>query len=71
MVGSIVVVGVLTRCTLIHFVCDLKVVWIKVQCCLIWELMLNDFKLDHKQPQKQAETFVEGKVKVQLITVSR
>ena len=26
---------------------DLKVAWMNVQCSLIWELLLYDFKLDH------------------------
>ena len=46
-VGTIMVVGVLTCCTLFHCVCDLKVAQINVQCCLIWEFMLSDFQLGY------------------------
>ena len=44
-VGSIEVVGVLTCCALLHFMCDLKAAQINMQCSLIWELMLYEFKL--------------------------
>ena len=36
-VGSIVVVGALTRCTLLHSMCDLKVTQTNVQCSQIQE----------------------------------
>ncbi len=36
-VGSIVVVGVLTRCALLHSMCDLKAAQMNVHCGLIWE----------------------------------
>ena len=47
MVGSIVVVGALTHCALLHSICDLKVALINVQHCLIWELLIYDLKLGH------------------------
>ena len=47
MVGSIMVVGAQTCYTLIHFMCDLKAIQMNVQCSLIQEFMLYEFKLDH------------------------
>ena len=47
-VGSIMLVGVLTCCALLHLMCDLKPTKMNVQCSLIQELMLHEFKLDHK-----------------------
>ena len=44
-VGSIVVVDVLIFCALIHSVFDLKAAQKKMQCSLIWELILYKFKL--------------------------
>ena len=46
-VGSIMVVGVLTSCALLYCVCDLKAAQMNMDCCLIWKLMLYKFKLDH------------------------
>ena len=46
-VGSIVVVGVLTHWALLHCVCDLKVTQMNVQLNLIWKLMIHKFELDH------------------------
>ena len=45
-VDSIVISCVLTRCALLHFVYDIKIAQIKVQCCLIWELKIYKFELD-------------------------
>ena len=45
MVDSIVVVGVLAHCVLLHSMCDLKATQINMLCGLIWELMLYKFKL--------------------------
>ena len=47
MVGSILVVGVLIHCALLHSVWVLKVAQINVQCSLIQELMFYEFRLDH------------------------
>ena len=44
-VGSIVVVSVLTCCILLHSMKDLKAVQINVQCSLIQELILYKFEL--------------------------
>ena len=46
-VDSIVIAGVLTRCALLHSVCDMKATQINVQCSLIWYFMLHGFKLGH------------------------
>ena len=48
MLGSIIVVGVLTRCALIHYVCDLKVSQMDVPSRLNQKRTLYEFKLDHK-----------------------
>ena len=45
--GSIMVVGVLTYCELLHSVCDLKAAQMIVQRSLIWELMLHELELGH------------------------
>ena len=47
-VGSIMVVGALTHCALLHLVCDLKAALMNVQCSLIKKLMLYKFSLGHK-----------------------
>ena len=47
MVGSIVVVGVLTRRALLHTVCDLKAAQMNVQHNLIRKLMTYKFELGH------------------------
>ena len=44
---SIVLVGALTHCVLLHSMCDLKAAQINVQRCLIWELMPYEFELVH------------------------
>ena len=47
-VGSIVAVGVLTRCALLDSLYDLKAAWMNVRrTSLISELMLYEFDLDH------------------------
>ena len=46
-VGSIIVVGVLTYCTLLHFESDLKDAQINLQQSLIWKLILYEFELGH------------------------
>ena len=47
-VGSIVIVGALTCCALLHSLCDLKDMQMNVQYSIIWEIMLYEFKLCHK-----------------------
>ena len=51
MQASIVVVGALAHCALPHSVCDLKATQIIVQCSLIQELRLYEFKLSHNTEQ--------------------
>ena len=46
-VGSIVVDGVLTGCTLLHSVCNLKASQMNVLHSLIQEIILYEFKLGH------------------------
>ena len=46
-VVTIMVVGILTCCALLHSVCDLKAAQIYVQYHLIWELMLYEFEPGH------------------------
>ena len=47
-VDSIVVVGVLTHCVLLHSMCSLKATQINMQhSSLIWELMLYEFELHY------------------------
>ena len=41
------VLGALTRCTLLHSVCDLKTIQMNVQHSIIQEDMLYDIKLGH------------------------
>ena len=47
-VSSIVVVGALTRCALLHSMYDLKAAQMDLQYSLIHKLILNKFKLSHK-----------------------
>ena len=45
--GSIVVVDTLTRCAVLHSVCDLKVAEMNMQWSLIRELKLLEFEVGH------------------------
>ena len=45
--GGKVVVGALTRCALLHSVCDFQVTQMNVQRSLIRELTLYKFELSH------------------------
>ena len=47
-VGSILIVGVLTHCALVLSMYDLKAAQVNVQHSLIWEFMLYKFTLCHK-----------------------
>ena len=69
MVCSILVVGTLIHCALVHFVCGLKAVQMNVQFSLIWEFLLYELKLNHNSTEAQPKTFVMWKVKAKLITV--
>ena len=44
--GSIVLVGALTRCALLHSMCDLKATQMDIQRSLIRKIMLFEFELD-------------------------
>ena len=46
-VGSIIVVGALICCALIHSMFDLKAAQMNMLCSLIWELMLYKFELGY------------------------
>ena len=67
LLGSIVVVGTLTRCVLLHSVCNLKAAQMIVRRCWIWELKLCQFEFAIRR-LKQQKTFVEQNLKAQLIT---
>ena len=47
MVGHLVVVGMLRGYALLYSMCDLKAAQMNVRCSLIWELILDEFKLGH------------------------
>ena len=66
MVGSILIVGALTRCALIHSMCDSKTAQNNMQCNLIGKLAFHEFELGHYAVEA-AKNFV-WKVKAQLIT---
>ena len=68
MVCSIVVVGALTHCALLHPWCDLKATLINMQHSLIQELILYEFKLGHNTIEA-TKIFLVQKVRVPLITV--
>ena len=57
MVGSIVVVRALTRCALLHSVCDLKATH-----SLIGEFMLSEFEVGHNVAEA-TQNIYWGKVK--------
>ena len=61
-VGSIVVVGALTCCALLHSMCDLKVTQMNMQHSIICDLMLCDFKLGCYMTEATKNVFcVKGK----------
>ena len=51
-VGSIVIVGVLTLCALLHSFYDLKAAQMNVQCSSICKLMLYEFELSYNPPEE-------------------
>ena len=58
-VQAIVVVCALTCCVLLRSVCDLKASQINMLCsCLIWEFILEEFKLSHKCYKNKPKRFV-------------
>ena len=56
-VGSIVVVGALTRCALLPSVCDLKSTQTIVQRSLIRELMIYKFELGYNPAEETKNIF--------------
>ena len=46
-VDSVMLVGVLTCCALLHSVCDLKITQMNMLLRLLWEFMCNKFKQVH------------------------
>ena len=70
--GSIVVVGILTQCALLHFVCDLKASKMNIQHSLIQGLMLYEFKVGHNIITATKKIcFVKSKGLVEHRTVTR
>ena len=65
-VVSIVLLGALTRCALLHSVFDLKATQMNVQHSLIQKLILHGFKLGYNA-WKQPKILVERKVKAEVI----
>ena len=66
-VGSILLVGALTHCTILHFMCDLKMTP-KVWCSLIQKLKLYKFELGQNVTEA-TKAFIVWKVKAQLIII--
>ena len=72
MVASIVVVGVLTCCTLFHTVCDLKTTQMNMQYNLIWELMLYEIELGHNMTEATKNIYcMKGEGAIDHSTVIR
>ena len=72
MVGSIVVVGVLTQYALHHSVCELKVAPMNVQYRLIWKLIHYQFELGHNTTQPTKNIYcMKGEGAVDHSTVTR
>ena len=65
--GSIVVVGALIRCALLHPAFDLKIAQINKQRSLIREFIFCKFELGYNTAEA-TKTLVLRKVKAQLIT---
>ena len=66
MVGSIIVISVLTHCELLNCMCDLKA----IQCSLIQELMLYKFKLGYNTAETNKNVcFAKGEDTVNHSTV--
>ena len=71
MISSIIVVGVLT-CAMFYLMWDLKGVQLKMQCCLIQELILYEFKVGHNSTEAAKNTFSargDGTIDHSLVTV--
>ena len=57
LVGSIVVVGVLTCRALLCSICDLKALQINMQCTLIQEIQFYEFELGHNTKETTKKIF--------------
>ena len=71
-VDSIVIVGVLTRYALLHFMCDFKAAQMNIRHSLIRELMLYNFELGHNTTETTKNICcVKGKSTIDHSTVTR
>ena len=71
LVGSIVIVGTLTCCTLLNSVCGLKVAKMNLQSSLVWKLVLDKFELNYKPAKTTKDIcFVKGEGVVDYSTVN-
>ena len=70
-VTSIMIFGVLTHCILLHSVYDLKAIQMNVQCCLIWKLMLYEFKLSHNTAGTTKNTCAKGEDALDHCTITK
>ena len=68
MVGSMVVVGALTRCALLHSVSDLKAAQMNMHRYLIREIKLYEFELGHNTTET-TKNISGAKVKGPLIII--
>ena len=68
MVGSIVVVGVLTYWVLFSTVCELKAAQMNIQYCLIWEFIFYEFKLGHNAGETTKNVKAEDTVDHSMVT---
>ena len=71
MVGSIMIVGVLTCYALLYFIFDLKATQMNVQHILIQELLLYKFKLGHSMQETKNICLVDGDGVVDFNTVTK
>ena len=60
----------LTYYALPHSVCDLKAAQMDVQCCLIWELMLNKFEQGPNTSESTTNISAKGEGTVNSNTVT-
>ena len=70
-VGSIMEVGALTRCVLLHFECDLKAMQMNVQRRPIRQFMLYEFEVDHSATEATKNIYCakrEGAVDISTVT---
>ena len=71
-VDSIMVVGVLTHCALLHFVYDLKNTQMNRKCSLIWEVTLYEFEWDNNTEEASKNIWgAKSESTVELSTVMK